>query len=107
MPFISIEDGTYYDGDRANLLDIEVPTRPTPYHIYNKNMRQWILDNNKVMQLKKDILAQLDENLKAKTILMNLTSEQKEEARQEYNAKLEILSSTNDPIKLQELLIGI
>ena len=104
MAFISIEDGTYYDGDKADLKDIEVPIRPTPYHIYNRKLKQWILDDGKVLDLKKQILNQLDEDLKAKTLLLNLTTEQKVEAEKEYNDKISILSTVNDPIVLlQEL----
>lgn len=105
MGFISIEDGSYYEGDLENILDLKVSPQPTPYHTYNKNMKQWVLDHNKVIQLKRNILAQLDEELKAKTILLNLTSEQKEEARKDYDIKVEFLSNNDDPIILLQELV--
>lgn len=105
MAFISIDTDTYYDGDRANIRDLEVPVRPTPYHVYNRKVRQWVLDDGKVLDLKKRILNQLDEDLREKTVLLNLTAEQKSDAETDYNNKLNILSTVNDPVILQELLI--
>lgn len=104
MYYISITDGTYYEGERENILDIEVPQRPSPYHSYSKKTKQWYLDNNKVLELKKSILAKLDEDLHTKTVLYNLTAEELEKITREYKEKITILTSTNDIQILQDLL---
>lgn len=48
MAYISAE-GNYYEGDRAHALDIEVPTRPSPEHVWKNDV--WFIDpkvgNNK------------------------------------------------------------
>lgn len=105
MAFIDI-DGLYYEGDLANLHDIEVPTRPTPYHTYNKKLKQWVVDNDKVMVLKKQVLQKLDEELRVKTLLLNLTNEEKDAINKHYNDKVQQLSKVNDPVILQEITLN-
>ena len=104
MAFIDM-DGFYYEGEQANINDIQVPVRPTPYHKYNSNLKEWVLDDEKVLDLKKRILSQLDEDLKAKTILLNLNDEQKRQVQDKYDEQLQLLSSTDDPIILQEITL--
>lgn len=104
MAFIDI-DGFYYEGEKGDINDIQVPTRPTPYHKYDLNLKEWIIDDKKVLDLKKRILSQLDEDLKAKTLLLNLNNEQKKKVQDRYDEQLQLLSNTNDPIILQEITL--
>ena len=102
MPFID-SSGLYYEGERASINDIEVPERPSIYHMYSKKARQWILDNDKVLDLKRRILNQLENDLKSKLTLLNLTEEEKENLQKEYNLKIDQLSSSNDPQIIEKI----
>lgn len=104
MAFIDM-NGNYYEGDMADVRDLEVPTRTTPYHTYNKKLKQWVLDNDKVMILKKQVLTRLDDELRTKTLLMNLTEDEKIAVKKSYDEKVAQLSKCNDPIKLQEFTV--
>lgn len=100
MAYLDI-NGNYYEGDLADIRDLEVPTRPTPYHMFNSKLRQWVLDENKVMTLKKQVLANLDEELRVKLLLMNLNEDEKNALRNVYEDKVKELSNCNDPLVLQ------
>lgn len=42
-------DGSYYQGDRAHALDIEVPQRPSQFHTWKGE--QWVLSTEAAAQL--------------------------------------------------------
>lgn len=104
MAFIDI-DGFYYEGEKANINDIAVPTRPSLYHRYDQNLKEWVLDDKKVLELKRRILFQLDEDLKAKTLLLNLNDIEKQKIQNKYDEQIKLLSDTDDPIILQEITL--
>ena len=95
-------NGNYYEGERFTFDDIEVNSRPTEYHKYSTKLKQWIVDDEAVENLKAKLLNQLDEELRTKTIILNMTSEEKEALKKKYEEKLKLLSIENDPIILQE-----
>ena len=101
MAFIDM-NGNYYEGDMADVRDLEVPARPTPYHAFNKKLKQWVLDEEKVMILKKQVLTRLDDELRTKTLLLNLSEDEKKFVKKSYDEKVAQLATCNDPIKLQE-----
>ena len=105
MGFIDL-NGLYYEGDIADLHDMEVPNRPTPYHTYNKKLKQWVLDDSKVLTLKKEVLARLDEELRTKTLLLNLTEDEKKAVNELYKERIAKLSRINDPVLIQEITLN-
>ena len=95
-------NGNYYEGEKFAFSDIEVNNRPTEYHKYSTKLRQWVIDDEAVENLKSKLLNQLDEELRTKTIILNMTSEEKEQLKKKYEEKIRLLSIENDPIILNE-----
>ena len=104
MPYID-NQGQYYEGEQASLEDIEVPVRPSIYHIYNAKLKEWVIDDNKVLELKKMVLQKLDEELEVKMKLFHLTDQEKRLLQDKYDKCIDILSTCNDPSVIESLSI--
>lgn len=95
-------NGNYYEGEKFNFEDIEVSSRPTEYHKYNTKLKQWVVDEDAIAALKERLLNQLDNDIRVRTTIFNMTSEEKEKLKNKYEKMIQLLSVENDPIVLQE-----
>ena len=99
------KNNEYYEGKQANIDDIKVPSRLSVYHVYDRNNKIWVLDNQKFSNYKKGIVETLNTIYRVQTDTSSLSNDEKNYVRNKYNALINKVTNAKTMEELQDIVI--
>lgn len=95
--------GNYYEGDRIDSTDYECSKQPSSYHIFDMNTKKWLIDNNKIKELKMRKSAELNSGYNSYITMNVLSDDDRARIDTIYNSSIQSLLNSNDPATIEKI----
>ena len=106
MAYYIDKHGNYYEGDRIDSADYECSKQPSAYHSFDTTNKKWVVDSNKVKELKMRKSAELNGGYNTYITINVLSDEDKDRIDTIYNSAIKSLMSSNDPQMIEKLALN-